>query len=136
MNNSVKIQHVDSEISNYYDEKRHTIIIDEKLVEYPKAHRFVLEHELEHSEVDETRLGIGALKNAWIDTKEAYNIALKWKEAVKELDEYRDEVKHVMDMRTLKLWFNHFIYIVILLFVCVPLGVIYFGRWIWRQLRK
>lgn len=136
MNNSVKIQHVDSEISNYYDEKRHTIVIDEKLVEYPKAHRFVLNHELEHSEVDRSRFPLGALKEVWIDMKAKYNIALKRKEAVKEYYDYKDRISGTLNMETAKTWANIFVYVFLILLSLIPLGVMYLSSWVWRRLRE
>ncbi|RZN62004.1 MAG: hypothetical protein EF811_03865 [Methanonatronarchaeia archaeon] len=95
------VQYVDASKNfnlNAYDPVRETIILDEKLKDYPLAHEVILEHELKHYHLK------NPLKHAWHDIKDRWRFYGSSSKAMKETRQYyRDintewQLKHISNL--------------------------------------
>lgn len=84
-----KIYYIDASVNyNFSDHRNDIIIIDKNVLDYPKAHDYVIEHELEHS-----RIGDDLIGQILHEIKNDYTIHVSNSEVSKSLNKYFEENK-------------------------------------------
>ena len=73
---------------NYYDPVRNTVVLDEKLKDYPLAHRYVKRHELQHA-----KFRMNPIKNLIHELKTDYELTVRKDETMEEIKEYRSRCR-------------------------------------------